>query len=84
MFQMFFSSNVLDRVRGRTRDEIEEVLTEVVSIVVNFNNQLHARAASIYQLNFFYLIWLCFGVFIFTGFMGCLSVDFKYVGSMII
>ncbi|XP_063693372.1 ras-associated and pleckstrin homology domains-containing protein 1-like isoform X2 [Bolinopsis microptera] len=26
--EMFFSSNVLDRVRGRTRDEIEEVLTE--------------------------------------------------------
>ncbi|KAL5247465.1 hypothetical protein ACHWQZ_G019368 [Mnemiopsis leidyi] len=26
--EMFFSSNVLDRVRGRSRDEIEEVLTE--------------------------------------------------------
>jgi len=32
MFQMFFSSNVLDRVRGRTRDEIEEVLTEVCDL----------------------------------------------------
>ena len=35
MFQMFFSGSVLDRIRGRSRDEIEEVLTEVRRVVIS-------------------------------------------------
>ena len=68
MFQMFFSSNVLDRVRGRTRDEIEEVLTEVGQIGLLLND---FPSESNY-----YLIWLRFML---LSFLCVLAVRFMFI-----